>query len=43
VEIHDGAERKVEVVIHKGYQEYIHHYPKLQRYLAKTSMKFREV
>lgn len=43
VEIHDGVERKVEVVIHKGYQEYIHQYPKLQRYLAKTSLKLREV
>lgn len=43
LEFPDGADRKVEVVIYRGYQEYIHQYPKLQRYLAKTSLKLREV
>lgn len=43
LEISEGEERKVEVVIYRGYEEYIHQYPKLQRYLAKTSLKIREV
>lgn len=43
LEIHDGAEKQVELVIYRGYQAYIHQYPKLQRYLNKTSLKLREV
>ena len=43
LEIHDAAEQQVELVIYRGYQEYIHQYPKLQRALAKTSLQLREV
>ena len=43
LEIQDGDQPKVEVVIYRGYQSYIHQYPKLQRYLAKSAMKLREV
>lgn len=43
LEIHDGPEQQVELVIHRGYKEYLHQYPKLQRYLAKTSLKLREI
>lgn len=43
LEIQDGPEQQVELVIHRGYQEYIHHYPKLQRYLSRTSLKLREI
>ena len=43
LEIHEGAEQQVELVIYRGSQEYIHQYPKLQRYLAKTSLKLRAV
>lgn len=43
LEIHDGAEKQVELVIYRGYRAYIHQYPKLQRYLTKTPMNLREV
>lgn len=43
LEIHDGAEKQVELVIYRGYRAYIQHYPKLQRYLETTSLKLREV
>lgn len=43
LEIQDGDQPKVEVVIYRGYKSYIHQYPKLQRYLAKSAMKLREV
>lgn len=43
LEIHGGAEKQVELVIHRGYKDYIHLYPKLQRYLVNTSLKLREV
>ena len=43
LEIPDGAEQQMELVIYRGYQEYIHQYPKLQRFLAKTSLQLREV
>ncbi|AYM98107.1 hypothetical protein EAG14_20750 [Acidovorax sp. 1608163] len=43
LEIHDGEQPKVEVVIYRGFRGYIHHYPKLERYLAQTAMKLREV
>lgn len=43
LKIHDGAEKEVELVIYRGYKDYIHLYPKLQRYLVNTSLKLREV
>lgn len=43
LEIHDEDDQQVELVIYRGYQKYIHHYPKLQRYLAKTALRLREV
>ena len=43
LEIHDGEPPKVEVVIYRGFRGYIHQYPKLQRYLANSAMKLRQV
>lgn len=43
LEIHDGEQPIVEVVIYRGFRGYIHQYPKLQRYIAQTAMKLREV
>lgn len=43
LEIHEGEQPKMEVVIYRGYRAYIHQYPKLQRYLANTATKLREV
>ena len=43
LEIHDGEQPTVEVVIYGGYRAYIHQYPKLQRYLANSAMKLRQV
>lgn len=43
LEIHDGEQPTVEVVIYRGYRAYIHQYPKLQRYLANSAMKLRQV
>ena len=43
LEFHGGANDLVELVIYRGYRDYIHQYPKLHRYLASTPMKLREV
>ena len=43
LEFNGGANEVVELVIYRGYRDYIHQYPKLQRYLASTPMKLREV
>ena len=43
LEFNGGANEFVELVIYRGYRDYIHQYPKLQRYLASTPLKLREV